>query len=189
MWSTSVVKTQSGKRWVNKNWPYPLHKYDVGQAVKSNEDFENVRSFFYVVGGQYDGFRFKDFADFLLTHSNSRLVETSGSPTEWQIARIYSVGGREFIRPIYKPVSAAGMAVQRTRSGVKSTATVSVDYTTGIVDIAGHQSGDTYTCLGEFDVPVAFADDAMAAEIVDMGADEFLMRWSSIVLEELQLSE
>lgn len=188
VWSTAVVKTQSGMRYVNKNWQYPLHKYDIGQAVKNNADFEAVRALFYVVAGQFDGFRFKDFADFELTHANSRLVAQVGSPSVWQIARVYSIGGREFVRPISKPVQAAGLTVRRNRSGTLSTATASVDYSTGLVTIAGHVSGDTYTCVGEFDVPVAFADDAMSAEIVDTGGDEFLMRWGSIMLEEIRLT-
>lgn len=186
MWNTSRVVTQSGWRAVNKNWRFPLHKFDVSHAVKTIADFEVVRAMFYNVAGAFDGFRFKDWSDFTLTQANSRIADGEGSPNEWQIYRVYTVGAREFLRPIYKPNG--DIVVNRTRASVVSTATATVSTTTGLVVITGHQTGDTYTCTGTFDVPVAFADDAMQAELVDDGGDEYLMRWGSIVLEELRLS-
>jgi hypothetical protein len=63
----------------------------------------------------------------------------------------------------------------------------SIDYTTGIVTISGHTGGDTYTWAGDFDVPVAFADDAMDdIELTGMAGAEFL-GVSSINLEEIRL--
>lgn len=185
---TTKVVTHSGKRWVNREWTYPLHRYQVAQAIKTNDDFELVRAFFYVVAGAYDGFRFKDWSDFEATLTNSRIVQTDGSPTLWQLARVYTVGAREFIRPIYKPCASPAPQVYRTRSGATTLATASVDTTTGIATISGHVSGDTYRWVGEFDVPVAFADDLMQHEIVDLGAsNEYLMHWQSVELEELRL--
>ena len=184
-WTTTRVVTQSGRRRANQNWQYPLHRYQVAHAVKTNADFEIVRAFFYTVAGAFDGFRFKDWADFELTRANSRLVQDASSPTEFQINRIYTAGAREFVRPITKP--RPGVVVYRTRAGVQSIITAGVDTTTGVVDISGHAGGDTYTCVGEFDVPVCFSDDAMAVEIVDVGADEYLMRWPSIALEEVRV--
>jgi uncharacterized protein (TIGR02217 family) len=187
VWNTARVMTQSGRRRANQNWQYPLHRYQVAHAVKSNADFELVRAFFYTVAGAFDGFRFKDWADFELTKANSRLVQDASSPAEFQIHRVYAVGTRTFLRPITKPCASPALVVYRTRSGAESVATAGVDTTTGVVDISGHATGDTYTCVGEFDVPVAFADDAMDVEIVDRGADEYLMRWPSITLEEVRV--
>jgi hypothetical protein len=65
-------------------------------------------------------------------------------------------------------------------------ASATVDTTTGLATIAGHVNGDTYTWVGEFDVPVAFADDNMEAEIIDNGGDEYLVAWRSIVVEEVR---
>jgi uncharacterized protein (TIGR02217 family) len=187
VWSTTKVVTQSGRRRANQNWAYPLHRYQVAHAVKTNADFETVRAFFYTVAGAFDGFRFKDWADFELTKSNSRLVQDASSPAEFQICRIYTAGAREFVRPITKPCASPALVVYRTRSGVESVVSAGVDTTTGVVDIGDHVAGDTYTCVGEFDVPVCFSDDAMDVEIVDLGADEYLMRWASIALEEIRL--
>jgi uncharacterized protein (TIGR02217 family) len=186
-WNTSRVVTQSGRRRANQNWAYPLHRYQVAHAVKTNADFETVRAFFYTVAGAFDAFRFKDWADFELTKTNSRLVQDASSPAEFQIHRVYTVGTRTFLRTITKPCATPALVVYRTRASVESVATAAVDTATGVVDITGHQTGDTYTCVGEFDVPCAFADDEMQTEIIDMGPDEYLVRWNSIAIEEVRV--
>lgn len=189
VWSTNRVVTQSGKRFTNQNWQFPLHRYDVSHAVKTEDDFDVVRAMFYNVAGAFDGFRFKDWSDYKLTQSNSQIADSLGSPSEWQIYRLYVVGSRTFRRPIFKPCASPQLKVWRTRSGVVTQATASVTTSTGKVLISAHQAGDTYTAEGEFDVPVAFADDAMQSEIVDQSADGMLMRWSSITLEEIRIDE
>ena len=189
VWSTTKVVTQSGKRFVNRNWEFPLHRYDVSHSVKTVEDFEIVRAMFYNVAGAFDGFRFKDWSDFTLTRANSQIADGLGSPSEWQIYRLYTIGARTFRRPIFKPCASPTMKVWRTRAGIVTQATATTNSNTGKVLITGHQVGDTYTAEGQFDVPVAFVDDSMQAEIVDRGADEFLLRWASIVLEEIRIEE
>lgn len=188
VWKTTRVMTHSGRRWVNREWDYPLHRYQVAQAVKTNADFEEVRAFFYIVAGAYEGFRFKDWSDFECTLDNSRLVLQAGSPTLWQLARVYRVGAREFVRPIYKPCASPAPQVYRTRSGSTTLATATVDTSTGLAAISGHVSGDTYRWVGEFDVPVAFVDDELEAVIADKGDDGFLMSWPSIVIEEVRVT-
>lgn len=190
VWSTSTAKSSSGRRAANRNWSAPLHRYNVGHAVKTNDDFETVRAFFYVVSGAYDGFRFKDWSDFECTRDNSALRLVSG--TTWQLQRKYTVGSRTYLRDIQKPCTTPAPVVWRLRSGVWSTVTLAgspfpLDYTNGRVGITGHQAGDTYAWVGEFDVPVAFAADEMEAEIVDAGAGEYLVQWPQIVVEEIRL--
>lgn len=186
VWKTTRVRTTSGRQWTNREWDYPLHRYQVAHAVKTNADFELVRSLFYVVAGGYEGFRFKDWSDYEATLDNSRLVLRDGSPTLWQLSRVYTSGPREFVRPIYKPCADPAPQVYRTRSGITTLITASVDTTTGFATFSGHVSGDTYRWVGEFDVPVTFADDELDSEIVDDGGDDFLIRWPSIVLEEIR---
>jgi uncharacterized protein (TIGR02217 family) len=183
VWNTTRVFTQNGRRSANQNWQYPLHRYQVAHCIKTNADFEAVRAFFYTVAGAFDAFRFKDWSDFALTKANSRLTFITGAT--WQINRIYAVGSREFIRPIKKPVASPALIVYRTRTSVETVASATVATSTGIVTISGHSSGDTYTCVGQFDVPVAFKDDNMDAEITSHNASDYLMSWPSIVLEEV----
>jgi uncharacterized protein (TIGR02217 family) len=162
----------------------------VSHAVKTNDDFEAIRAFFYVVSGAYDGFRFKDWSDYEATRDNSALAFVAGN--EWQMQRVYTVGSRTFARTITKPCASPAPVIWRRRSGSWSVITPAgspspIEYTTGRVSITGHLAGDVYAWVGQFDVPVAFESDEMEAEIVDQGDGEYLVRWPSIVLEEVRL--
>jgi uncharacterized protein (TIGR02217 family) len=159
-----------------------LHRYDISHGIKSRADYQAIVDLFYVVMfTPYAGFRFKDWRDYQLTQANSRLVLVSGS--NYQIHRVHAFGGQEFLRPIYKPRS--GVVVYRKRSGVTSAATATVDTTTGVATISGHVSGDTYSCEGDFDVPVTFVDDEWIGEL--QGSTGNLFVTSSIKLEEIRL--
>lgn len=181
-WSTHVVRSASGRRFTNRQWAYPLHKYDVSHGLHSAADFEALRSFFMVVYGMADSFRFKDWADYRCTQGNSNLTFIAGST--WQLNRVYAVGARSFVRPIQKPV--AGVVVYRTRATVVTVASTTVDTTTGIATVTGHVAGDTYTWEGEFDVPVAFVSDFADIEMIG-GGGAMLQDWSGIQIEEVRL--
>lgn len=181
--SSEVIQTTGGQRYANRNWTYPLHRYDISEGVKSPADFELIRSMFYNVFGQFDGFRFKDWADFELTDQPLSMI-SSGI---FQLNRSYVLGVRTFVRPIFKPV-ASTIVLTRHRAGTPSTPSASIDYTTGQATISGDMAGDTYTATGEFDVPVAFTSDFMEAEIVTRGAQAgLLVQWPSIQLQEIRL--
>jgi hypothetical protein len=102
----------------------------------------------------------------------------------WQINRVYSIGSRSFVRPILKIADSPAAVIYRNRASVISVATSSVATSTGIATISGHVGGDTYTCVGQFDVPVRFGVDIMRAENVQSGAADFLMRWSAVPIIE-----
>jgi uncharacterized protein (TIGR02217 family) len=139
----------------------PIHRYEVSHGVRTHADYQTVLDLFYVVMfTPYEGFRFKDWGDYQLTQANSRLTLISGS--NYQINRVHTFGAVEFLRPIYKPVDGT-IVVKRDRSGTISTATATVTASTGVAAISGHVSGDTYTCEGEFDVPVTFTSDEWLA--------------------------
>ncbi len=184
--STEVVRTQGGQRYVNQNWTMPLHVYEIGHAIQREDDFETLRAFFYNVSGQYSGFRFKDWADYKAV--TQPLVLISGS--NYQLYRAYIRGVRTFLRKITRPVST--IVVKRNRAGVITTISPTVTYTNGHVAVTGHASGDTYTWTGEFDVPVAFTSDVLEATIENKhpGASraeaQLLIRWPTAQVEEIR---
>ncbi len=182
MFSTEVVKTQGGQRYSNRNWTMPLHSYDVSENVKTQDDFDEIRAFFYVVAGQFDGFRFKDWLDYRATTQPLTVIVAG---TSYQMTRAYVFGSRTFSRPIYKPLS--GATFIRTRSGTPSTITPSYSTTTGIVTMTGHVMGDTYTWSGEFDVPVAFKSDMCEASIDNKSGSQFVISWPNVQVEEIRL--
>lgn len=159
-----------------------LQRYDVSYGIKTLADFEAVRAAFYVVMfTPYTGFRFRDWNDYQLNAGNSTLTLVSG--TSWQINRFYSFGGVGFNRRIIKLVGTP--AILRLRSGVTSTVTATVNANTGVATITDHVSGDTYSAVGEFDVPVTFVDDALDGVELDGNWNAVLQNLPSIKLEEL----
>jgi uncharacterized protein (TIGR02217 family) len=178
---TEKAYTASGRRSTNRLAALPLADYAIDHPVREAADFEELRAFFYVVGGDADGFRFKDWSDFVLTDANSRLDLVSG--TTWQIERLYTFGARTLARPIQKPV--AGAVVHRLRGMTHSTVTTTVDSTTGQCVIGDHVDGDTYTAVGQFHVPVAFKDPKAVWKFI--GGSRGLTEWTGIDLEEFRL--
>lgn len=178
-WSTTVTTMTGGQEYPNQEWTYPRHKYDLANALTTAERFERVAAAFYACRGRATGFRFKDWADYQLTQANSALTLISGSV--YQINRAYAFGATTLLRPIYKPV-ASTIVVYRTRSGVITTASATVDGTTGQATISGHVAGDTYTCTGEFDVPVRFDTDLAQFEL-QRATRGFLKRWDISLIE------
>lgn len=177
------VYVESGRLRQRFLWSRSLQQYDISYGIKTVADFEAVRAFFYVVMfGAYDGFRFKDWNDYRLTQTTSTLTFVSG--TEWQIYRTYTVGAATHARIITKPVDGS-IVVYRTRSGSTTVATATEDPETGLVTISGHSSGDTYTCTGEFDVPVTFMDDALDQIELDGNPGQELHGLPSVMLEEI----
>lgn len=162
----------------------PIHRYELSHGVRTAAQYQALLDLFYVVHfTPYMGFRLRDWRDYKLTQTNSRLVFVSGS--DWQIHRLHTFGGAEFVRPIYKPET--GVVVKRTRSAVVSTATATIDTTTGVATISGHVGGDTYTAEGSFDMPVTFTDDEWSAEIIGGEPGGHIVLAGQIKLEEVRL--
>lgn len=185
VWSTAVVKSVNGSRSTNREWSAPLHRYNVAPAIEDEADFEAIRAFFMSVGGQADGFRFRDRADYRAAETTSTLTYLTG--TQWQLGRLYRYGARHFVRPIYKPAASPGVVVRRWTGAVYQTLPATVDTTTGIATVPGAAANDTLVWVGEFDVPVAFTSDMLETVIEDKAGDgQFLLRWPTIELEEIR---
>ena len=179
----SKAYSSSGQRITNREATYPLHEYTIAHPPKRQEDFEALRAFFYVVGGDADAFRFKDWSDFQATDANTTLTAVAGAANTWQLCRTYVFGSRMFVRPISKP--AKGCKVERLRAGVPSMLAVVPDTITGRVVIADHLAGDSYRWMGTFHVPVAFKDPSAVWKV--LGGNKLITEWSGIELEEIRL--
>lgn len=180
---TSKAFMAGGQRITNRRSQYPLHEYSLAQPVQQGAEFEKLRAFFWVVGGDADGFRFKDWSDYTVAAAQSSVSLIAG--TLYQLNKTYTFGSRTFTRPIFKPL--AGAQIFRTRSGVTTniTGTSTVVTTSGQVEITGHVSGDVYTWSGKFDVPAAFRDPMAVFRV--LGGSRMLTEWPSIEIEEIRL--
>lgn len=153
------------------------YRFDFGKTL---QDAEGVRDFFYVImfgeGGPYTGFRARDWNDFRLTQSNSRLVATTGG---LQICRVYTVGAFEHLRPIRK-IEPGSATIFNAGSPVGGAV---IDNNTGIVTSGGD---DAYTVEANFDIPVTFAeDDALANVGLDGNFEVVIQELGQIELVEV----
>lgn len=179
-----MVRTTDGRLRQIFTWPEPLRTYTVSHGVLGQADHEELLALWYVVNfTPYTGFRFRDWADYRATQANSRLTLITGST--YQLQRVYTFAGIEFVRRIQKPT--AGAVIYRTRTAVVTEATASVDTTTGIATITGHTAGDTYTWAGDFDLPVTFSGDEWVQQIEAMTGDGALATMPTVSLEEILL--
>lgn len=180
---TSKAYASGGQRITNRDATYPKHEYSIAHPPRAQADFEALRAFFYVVGGDADAFRFKDWSDFRGRVDNTTATPVAGVANTWQLCRTYTFGSRQFIRPIYK--LAEGCQVIRVRDGVETVLTAAPDVSTGRVVITEHAVGDVYRWSGEFHVPVAFKDPAAVWRV--LGGHKLITEWSGIELEEVRL--
>ena len=179
---TSKAYMAGGQRITNRTAAYPLHDFSLAQPPRTGALFEQLRAFFWVVGGDADAFRFKDWSDYIATQANTSA--TLITPGVYQLNRIYTFGARTFTRPIYKPV--AGAQVFRTRAAVVTniTGTTTVNNATGQITVTGHTAGDAYAWAGQFDIPAAFKDAGAVFRV--LGGPQMLTEWSGIGVEEVR---
>jgi uncharacterized protein (TIGR02217 family) len=174
----------SGRMKQDFDWVRPLQGYDISYGIKTQAHFEEVRALFYLVMfTPYEGFRVRDWNDYQCTQANSTLTFVSG--TTWQMCRKYTHVAASYLRPVFKIVGAP--TIYRTRSAVVTVASATVDVNTGVATISGHVGGDTYTWVGEYDVPVTFADETLDQIELDGNWNAVLQNLPSIKLEEIRL--
>jgi uncharacterized protein (TIGR02217 family) len=186
---TSVLELASGQEKRNVNWSLARQEWDVAHGIKTQTELDELLAFFYARGGRAYGFRFKNWADFLID-SVQQIGLGDGVETEFQAIKTYTSGGIAYDHPLKKLVSGT---VEVYLDGVEVNANdYSVDLNTGVItfDTAPAATGGTgpdgeqvvgLTC--EFDVPVRFDTDVMAATIEDFNVHS----WNSIILKELRL--
>lgn len=162
--SVSIIRKAGGQEERNANWSRSLQVITVTVGPRMEDEIQELLEFWQAVGGQFCGFRFKDYADFKSgrvgetpTRTDQPLVATTDSPQAYQLTKRYTAGARSQDRAIYKPVQGTILIAD---NGALKTEGVdySIDYTTGLVDLAFTPAG-ALTWGGEFDIPVRFASD------------------------------
>ena len=141
---TDVVVLNSGFEQRNAVWSVPRSRYDVSHGVKSQANLDALVAFFRVADGRLNGFRFKDWLDYLVTVSNGRLGTTAigtGFPT-YQLYKRYSNSAGSKDRLIAKPVS--GQVTAYRNAGALTVGSgagnIAIDYTTGIITFVADSS-------------------------------------------------
>ncbi len=165
--STSVIVTDSGAEQRVARWTQSRRKYDVAEAVKTQQNMSDIRDFYITRQGLAFGFRYKDWSDYNTTSSGSYDHDTgqtnldvvigagTGALTQFQLIKNYTSGGVTRVRNIKKPVAGT---IKVAVNGVNTT-TFTTDTTTGIITFAAAPANGTVITAGfEFDTPVRFGD-------------------------------
>jgi uncharacterized protein (TIGR02217 family) len=158
-------------------WSRQKLKFDLNYGIKTQPQFEKIRSVFYVVfGNQYDGFLVRDWGDYKLTQALSSVTLISG--TTWRVNRRYTTpGGTSYHRPLTR--LNAGLRMYSAGGALLGS---TFDDETGIVTVP---TGTPAYAVGSFNVPVTFVDDSLENIELDGNVNFELQALPSVPIEEL----
>jgi uncharacterized protein (TIGR02217 family) len=129
---TNVIVVQSGYEQRNKSWAFSRGNWQLGERVVVNSEKEALINFFYSRKGKFQAFRFKDWADFKVDHTNGILGTGFGTGhPEFDLYKTYSDGDDTYLKRINKPVP--GTVVVKQNGTIVPSA---VDYTTGTLNLS-----------------------------------------------------
>lgn len=177
--NTTVVANLAGYEQRNINWPVARGQWDISTGIKNKSDMDAVQAFFRARFGKAYGFRFKDWSDY--QGIGESIGTGNGSNKNFQLVRNYVSGSYNYQRTIKKPVNGT---VKVYLNGVLQISGYTLDTTTGIVAFTtAPSSGVLVSADFEFDVPVRFDTDSLAARADAPG----VFIWESIPIVELRL--
>lgn len=114
--STTIVSVASGAEQRNKNWKHPLRLFKAPQAVRCDDDVEDLYDHWLVMAGPFMSFPMRDPVDFASVRQQRANLEPvlnitdqvigigDGVTTVFQLQKSYSRGGLTYTRPISLPV-------------------------------------------------------------------------------------
>jgi uncharacterized protein (TIGR02217 family) len=179
-YSTDIVITQGGHEQRNANWSQARARYNVAHGVKMQSQLDTLIAFFRARKGRADGFRFKDWTDYRAT--GQAIGTGDGASTVFQLVKTYVSGSASDVRVITKPVS--GSVTVYINAVPQSASGYNVNTSNGQVTFnAAPAMGDAVTADFEFDVPVRFDTDRLAATLDAYGTHS----WSDITLIEIRV--
>jgi uncharacterized protein (TIGR02217 family) len=179
-YSTDIVITQSGFEQRNANWSQARGSYNVAHGVKTQAQLNTLIAFFRARKGRADGFRFKDWTDYQIT---AQAIGTGdGSTKTFQLVKTYASGTTSETRLITKPV--AGTVNIYLGGVLQSGGAYTLDTTSGQVTFTtAPGSGVAITADFQFDIPVRFDTDRLAATLDSYGS----YSWHDIPLIEIRV--
>lgn len=129
---TTVITLASGLERRNQEWARVRSMYDVSHGIKSPEELDQIRKFFYARRGMANSFNFYDWGD--NTIANQNIGVGDGVKRQFQIIKSYiDEGNYQYDRPITKIEEGSDLPI--LVNGVPQTKGThyTLDYTTGIV--------------------------------------------------------
>lgn len=162
--STHIVTSTSGHEFRNSNWADARMRYDVGPALRSEEDAALLMNFFRARRGSAVGFRFKDPYD----NSSSEGGEINpldqtigvgdGLQSRFDLVKNYGAQSNDpQVRPITRPIAESiSIAIDGEVANGWSLGDKGV-----IIFESAPEVGSIISAGYHFDVPVRFANDVL----------------------------
>ena len=145
----------------NINWSQARCVYNVFHGVKTQEQLDELISFFRAHKGRAIGFRYKDWCDYSV-QNQVICSNTKDTDNTFQLIKSYRVGDMIENRIIYTPVQ---NTVRITING-KQTNDYAINYNKGKIRFNHNlDNGSIIEASFEFDVPVRFDLDVLEAKI------------------------
>jgi len=132
--STDITVYGSGKEYRNRNWLYPLMRFDFPQTDEA-VIIQEIIKWFRLTNGPHDGFRIKDASDYI--GNNELIAVADGVASDYQLIKHYQVGQFSESRIIKKPIAST---VQVSVSGFIQDVLVSIDDAQGLVQFSTNVS-------------------------------------------------
>lgn len=181
---TTIVTMGSGAEQRNAGWHQPLLRFGVGQQGCLNANLQTFLQFHADRKGSFEGFRFKDWADY---QAKRQYIGTgNGSTTQFQLYKSYTVAGHSVNRPIVKPVAGT---VKIYLADAELTSGWSVNTVNGLITFTTAPVG-VITADFEFDVPVRFQEDKISLRFLafEGGTNEKIFNWENLSLTEIRIA-
>lgn len=180
---TRMVSTQAGFEYRSAAWERQRATWNAAHGLKNPSDYKALIAFFYTVGqGKVNGFRWKDWLDYLDDGFGTIQYNSAGylqlAKTYTSIAPVTGSIQPSYTRFIDKP----------TPGTLTLPGGVTCDYTSGLVS---GTAAPNQTWTGQFHVPVRFDIDHLDMSIDQpwgaAGAD-VAPSWRNIPIVELKLA-
>lgn len=194
--NTDVLPVQSGIEQRNRIWSFPARGEYTASVIAAQQPgsssaafIDAVRTFWLMVGGRADGFRYLDPIDNAagaLAGVASENMGSTSNPAIWQLQKTYSLGGRTLVRTITKPImagvvdyenNALANTVVVSNLGSIGVTIVTIDYTTGLITFSGTPTG-TPKADFSYHIPVRFKDDPFLPRVERSGPNNRIVRWN-----------
>jgi uncharacterized protein (TIGR02217 family) len=176
---TDITINNGGFEQRNANWEYPLGSWEIGQRGYNKDTIEYLQSFHRQRRGRYQGFRFRDMADFAASATplpsedgffTQGFIVSTANPLVGQLIKRYSDGTFVADRIISKPVAGS-------IAGIPSGCQLNLN--TGEVS-SSFAINEPIAVAFEFDVPVRFDTERLHVTLESTEGDVEGGDWEAI---------
>ena len=192
---TEVVEVASGRETRNSLWHLPLGRWQLGDRMVADSEEDKLtevsylKSFHEARRGSYQGFRYKDWADYYAR--DQHIATGDGVRTEFQLRKAYRAGDAVTYRPIQKPVfGTVDLFVDGINVAVDPDHEWTVNHSKGVISHPEPLSeGAVLTANFEFDAPVRFESDAIgfSLQAYEPSSGDIMYRLESVFVKEIRL--